>query len=142
MKYLDTNVIGYAIEGHPKYGRACGKILADIQAGRLKAACSILVLVELISVLRKVNRELERRRLPPLDIRANIDAVLSLPITWLELGVFLLKRAAEYQYNIHGADYVHLASLELHDIREIISADSDFDKAGFVKRIDPLEYAA
>jgi len=140
MKYLDTNILGYAIENHPKYGQSCKKILQDIQDGTLRAASSVLVLSELIGVLKKINKELIRRKIPELDIRANIDAVLSLPITWLELELFIIKRAAEHTFPAPGADYVHAATMEIHGITHIISADQDFDRAGGIKRIDPLQY--
>jgi hypothetical protein len=32
LKYLDTNIIAYAIENHPKYGERCKKILEDIES--------------------------------------------------------------------------------------------------------------
>ena len=35
MKYLDTNIIVYAIENHPKFGKECKKILKEIQNSRL-----------------------------------------------------------------------------------------------------------
>lgn len=140
MKYLDTNVIGYAIESHQKYGKSCKVILEDIQTGKLKAACSILVLSELIGVVGKINKELRKLGRPELDIRANIDAVLSLPIIWLDLEIFIIKRAAEFSQNISGADKVHSASMEINGVNEIISADVDFDEMTFLRRIDPLEY--
>ncbi len=140
MKYLDTNVIGYAIENHPKYGAACKNILGEIITERIKVAASMLVLVELIGVIKKINKTLSKAGLPELDLRANVDAVLSLPIMWVEIEFFLIKHAAGYSYNISGADHTHLATMELNGIHEIISADADFDKVEFVKRIDPLEY--
>ena len=140
MKYVDTNVFGYAIENHHKYGKYCRKILEDIQSGKIKAACSMLVLAELIGVILKINKELTKLSRKELDLRANIDAILSLPILWIELEFFIIKRAAEYSYNISGADYTHLATMEVNGIYEIITADEDFDKADFVRRTDPLEY--
>lgn len=61
MIYLDTNVVVYAIENHPKYGTACKKILEDIESHKLEASASVLVLVELINVLTKLNRILKRK---------------------------------------------------------------------------------
>ena len=139
MKYLDTNVIGYAIESHPKYGNACKKILQDVQDGTLKVAASLLVLCEILGVLRKINKELDKLGKTHLDVRASIDAILSIPIVWIENEPFIVKRAAEYTFSIPGADHIHLASMEVNGIREIISADGDFDKTD-VRRIDPLEY--
>ena len=81
MMYLDTNIIIYAIENHPKYGNVCKKILLDIESGKLKVCSSILVLVEIINVLTKINKVLKKER-KKLNIKENIDAILSLPIVW------------------------------------------------------------
>ncbi|MBI2971558.1 MAG: type II toxin-antitoxin system VapC family toxin [Candidatus Aenigmarchaeota archaeon] len=140
MIYLDTNVIVYAIENHPKYGKKCKQILEDIASEKLKAHCSVLVLAELINVLTRLNRILRERREKALDIRHNIDAVLSLPITWVDLNFAVIRRASEYDYATAGADYVHVATMELDSITKVISADADFDHVEFIKRIDPLGY--
>ncbi len=140
MKYLDTNIIGYAIEDHEKYGSSCKKILNDVQCGKIKVCCSILVLVELINVIKKINKELKKKGRTELEMRANIDAVLSLPIQWVEMEMFIIKRAAEYNYNIAGADYIHIATMEVNGVYEILSADADFNVPQHLKRIDPLEY--
>lgn len=140
MRYLDTNVLIYAIENHPKYGAKCKKILEDIEAGKLKVCSSILVLVEIISVLTKINKILGRKGKRELDIRENIDAILSLPIQWVELSLVIIRRASEYKYPVLGADYVHLASMELNGVESLISADKEFDRITWAKRFDPLNY--
>ncbi|HLC84882.1 MAG TPA: type II toxin-antitoxin system VapC family toxin [Candidatus Nanoarchaeia archaeon] len=140
MKYLDTNVLGYALERHEKYGSACKRILQDIQDLKLEVCCSILVLSELLGVLAKINKALVKMDKPALNVRANIEAVLSLPITWVELTPFVITHAAGYSYSVPGADLIHFASMELENVHEIISADSDFDRFSGIRRIDPLEY--
>jgi len=140
MIYLDTNVIIYAIENHPKYGKKCKHILEDVESEKLKVSCSFLVLIEMINVLTKINKELKERGEKILDIRKNIDAVLSLPIIWLDMNFAIIKRASEYDYNTSGVDYIHAATIELNSITKVISADGDFDEITFVKRLDPLEY--
>jgi|SRR3989344_2410359 len=140
MKYIDTNIFIYAIENHPSYGKVCKKILLDVQEGRLKTGASILVLVEIVKVLVKLNAELKKRKHKPLDLNANLDAVLSLPIMWFDLDFFTIRKATEYPYNITAQDYFHIATMELNSVKEVISADRDFDKALFIKRIDPSDY--
>lgn len=56
MIYIDTNVFIYAIENHPKYGNKCKKFLEDIENEKIKVAASVLVLVELINVITKINK--------------------------------------------------------------------------------------
>jgi len=140
MIYLDTNVIIYAIENHPKYGKKCRQILEDIESEKLKVQCSVLVLVETINVLTKVNKALKERKAKTLDIRGNIDAILSLPVVWLDLNFQIIKRSSEYSYDISGVDYVHIATMELNSLSKIISADTDFNDVEFIKRIGPLDY--
>lgn len=139
MLYLDTNIIIYAIENHLKYGNACKKILLDIESGKLKVCSSMLVLVEFINVLTKLNKILEKDK-TKLDIKKNIDAILSLPIVWFDLNFFIVKKASEYEYNVSGVDYIHIASMELNSVTKIISADEEFDKINFIQRVEPLKY--
>jgi len=140
MIYLDTNVIVYAIENHPKYGIACKKILEDIESRKLEVSASVLVLVELINVLTKLNMILKRRGKKPLSIKENIQAVLSLPVVWIDLDILIIEKASEYTFEINGVDYIHVASMEVNSMNEVLSADKDLDKARIVRRIDPLEY--
>ena len=140
MKYLDTNVIVYAIENHPRYGEACKKILQDIEGGKLRVSCSMLVLVELISVLKKLNAILSRQGERELVIEDNIEAVLSIPITWIDLDFLIIEKASAYSFHISGVDYTHVATMEVSSITEILSADPDFDKVPMIRRIDPLAY--
>ena len=140
MIYLDTNVVIYAIENHPKYGAKCKKILEDIETGKLKVCCSVMVLAEVISALVKINRILKKAKKRELSVRDNIDAVLSLPFQWVELNFAIIRQASEYRYPLAGADYIHLASMELNGVEEILSADGELDGVAWVKRIDPLEY--
>jgi predicted nucleic acid-binding protein len=140
MIYVDTNIFIYAIENHPKYGESCKKILLDIESEKLKASSSVLVLVEIINVITKINRILRGQRKNPLDIAKNIDAILSLPIIWLDLDFLTIRKASEYDYSISGVDYVHIATMEINSITEIVSADNELDKIKFIKRIEPENY--
>jgi len=140
MIYIDTNIFIYAIENHPEYGEDCKRILLEVEKGKLKVCASILVLVEIINVLTKMNKIIEKRGRKPLDIRKNIDAILSLPIVWFDLTFLVIKRASEYTYSITGVDYVHIATMEINLVWEVISADKELDKIKFITRMDPKEY--
>ncbi len=139
--YIDTNIFIYAIENHPKYGASCKKILKDVESGKIKVSASILVLVEAINVLNRLNKELRNEGKKTIDISMNVAAIESLPIKWLDLNLVIIERAAQYEYPINPTDYVHLATMELNQINEVISADSDdLDKIKWVARTDPLDY--
>lgn len=138
--YIDTNIFVYAIENHPKYGKSCARILSDVQEKRIEASCSVLVLVELINVLAKLNKVLSSKGVKKLVIADNIAAVLSLPITWIDLDFFIIETASAYDYGINGVDYVHISSMEANSITEVLSADHELDKVKSIKRIDPSDY--
>ena len=136
MIYADTNIFVYAIENHPKYGSACKKILMGIMNKEIDAACSVIVLAELLNVLVKM-RKLTGDK---LDVKKSINAVLSLPITWFDLNFFVLETASGYKFKISGIDYVHIATMEIHSIKKNISADAELDKVDSIERIDQLDY--
>lgn len=141
MKYLDTNILVYAIEQHPEYGRSCTHILRMIQNKKLTVGASTLVLLETVGVLRKLNGILKRKKHRPLDIHENISAILSLPIVWFDLNPVIIKRATRYDDSIQTNDLIHVVTAELNEMKEIISADTDFDRVDFLKRIDPKTFA-
>ncbi|MBI4043557.1 MAG: type II toxin-antitoxin system VapC family toxin [Candidatus Diapherotrites archaeon] len=140
MKYLDTNIFIYALENHEKYGKACAKILQDLEDGRLKAACSFLVPIELIGAIQKLNKMNPKARQPELSPSKTLDIIFSYPLVWLDIGLFTIRHAATYSDELFGADCIHAASMELNGVREIISADADFDRLRGIKRVDPLKY--
>lgn len=137
--YFDTNVIIYAIEDNARYGKRCKEILAAIQNHRCKVGASSVVLLEIMNVLQKLNIVLRTKGIPEIDISANIDVILALPIVWFDLTPGIMHRAATVR-GLRPADAVHVVTAELEGIREIISADQDFDRVAGLTRIDPLEW--
>lgn len=140
MKYLDTNIIIYAIENDNKYGQKCKEILEAIQNQKLEVCCSILILVEVLNVLCKINKVLEKEDKKLLNIENNINAILSLPILWYDLDFLIIKHSSKYNFKVSGVDYIHIATIDLNCVSEIISADQELDKIPFLKRIDPLKF--
>lgn len=137
MKYLDTNIIIYAIENHPEYGKKCKEILQQIQRRKLEVCSSILVLVEVLNVLTKLKRTFKDNE---LDIEGSINALLSLPIVWYELSFPVIKHSSRYDFKVSGVDYIHIATMELNSVFEILSADKELDRVSFIKRVDPLDF--
>ncbi len=140
MIYIDTNVFVYAIENHPRFGRNCRRILEDVERERLEASCSVLVLAELTNVLKKINYVLSKQGRKMLDIERNMEAVMSLPVVWIDLDFLVIEKASTYKFDVNGIDYIHVASMELNSMGEALSADRELDKVSVIKRIDPLDY--
>ena len=100
----------------------------------------MFVLIESLNVLVRINKKLKENNAKQLDIQRSMDAILSYPFTWLDINFPIIRRAAQYEYSIAGADYIHVASMEINNIKNIISADEELDEVDIVKRIDPLKY--
>ncbi|MCD6474195.1 MAG: type II toxin-antitoxin system VapC family toxin [Thermoplasmata archaeon] len=75
-------------------------------------------------------------------IKDTIDAILSLDINVRPLDEIIIKMAAEIfdKFGISPYDCIHVATMNARGIKEIISADKEFDKITNIKRIDPLRY--
>lgn len=139
MKYIDTNIIIYALEEDPKYSEKCRKILKEIEEKDLEGGASMLSMVEIIHVLQKHKHALDTGK--NADIGGVIAAIEAIGLEWFDLSFAAIERAAKYDYNLGGADRVHLATMDINSITEIISADKDFDGIPGIKRIDPLDYS-
>ncbi len=75
-----------------------------------------------------------------LDIERNMEAVMSLPVVWIDLDFLMIEKASTYKFDVNGIDYIHVASMELNSMGEVLSADRELDKVSVIKRIDPLDY--
>lgn len=115
--YIDTNIFVYAILHHPKYGHICSKILEDFRNKAYEPYGSIMVALELLGSLSKIN---------PSIARKGTELYLSLDITILPLNTealtlaLLINEVVNIRY-----DAVHAAVMMLNDIPVIITNDTD-----------------
>ncbi len=140
MKYLDSNIILYAIEHPPQYGNACTRILLDIERGVLKAAASTFMLYEVLGILQRINKIRSRKHAELLDLEENLHTIRALPIIWFDMTILTMEQLVIETALLHTSDLVHVVTAKMHDIHEIISADKDFDHVPGLTRIDPLDY--
>lgn len=136
--YLDANVLIYAVTQDGRYGAACTQWLKRIESGQITVATSALLLVECLHVFKSLNRILGKKRRRAIDISGSLNAVLSLPIRWLELTPSVVLRASEVDAPLTAGDAVHVSTMEIHGISEILSADAGFDRVSGIRRRDPL----
>jgi uncharacterized protein len=129
--YVDSNVFFYAKIMDRVFGEPCSRILRDISSGNLQASTSALVPIEVANALRKYGLA--------KDVVEEIRAVFSLGLEIFTLDQTDALEAAE----IYGAtgispyDCLHAAVMKKNGLSEIISADKEFEKVPWMKRLDP-----
>lgn len=117
-----------------QYGDACAEILSKIEKGELKAVTSTLVIIELANALRKYGLADE--------VKDVVDAIFSLNINVFEVDSLDVRTAARVydEFRISPYDCVHVAIMRKAGIIDILSADKDFDKITWIRRLDPKNF--
>lgn len=133
LTYVDSNVFFYAKILDAKYGETCVSIIKDIAKAKLKAAISVLVILEVANTLRKYGFRDE--------VKNEVDALYSLNMVVNDVDSAIIRGAVDLSYKtgISPYDCVHAVTMKKLGIRRIISADKDFDKIG-LERINPSNY--
>lgn len=132
--YVDTNIFDYSALAHPVYGEACKQIIDDIQNKKIKAYCSLLVPIELLGSLARIDME---------KAAIALTAFFSLPINMIQVDEWVLQEAANIMLG-SGTSYdsVHAACMRTKGLDTIITEDiTDWKKIKNVKIIRPLEYS-
>ncbi len=135
-QYIDSNVFFYAKIRDRVYGSACSTILRKIVSGELEAATSALVLVEVANAMRKYGFESE--------VAKEVRAICSLRIDLCAIDASDVQEATDIyeEVEISPYDCLHAAVMRRYGLKEIVSADKDFDRIKWLKRLDPRSSAA
>ena len=132
--FIDSNIFIYAAQAHPKFGKACKKIVEDIESRKIEATTSVLNVAEVAEVIdRNVDRKasinvVELLLALPMDIE---DVVKEHEID--ALSIFALSKANYF-------DTVFAAVMKEKFIDTIITNDSHFEEIKGIKSIKPLNY--
>jgi hypothetical protein len=130
--YIDSNIFFYAKIMDKRYGKACAKIISDVAKDEIDGIASVLMLLEVANALRKYGLVGE--------IKNEIDAIYSLRMKIVPVDDIIIRLASEIydEVKISPYDCAHVATMRKFGVKEIISADKDFDKISGIKRIEPL----
>jgi predicted nucleic acid-binding protein len=130
MKFVDANVFLYAIIGSPKNDCEIAKnILQRIEKGE-ETAVILPVIQEVVDWL-----EYNRRKNEVHGVLTAINSYLSmrkLSATWED---FLPAMEDVRKHGIDFIDSVTLQVMKRYNVDQIYSADKDFDRIQWVKRI-------
>jgi predicted nucleic acid-binding protein len=129
--YVDSNVFFYAKIMDRVFGKSCSQILRGIASDNLQASTSVLVPIEVANALRKYGLA--------KDVAEEVRAIFSLGLEVYSLDPTDAREAAEIyaETGISPYDCVHAAVMKKNGLSEIISADKEFEKIPWIKRLDP-----
>ena len=132
--FIDSNIFIYAAQSHPKFGKACKKIIEDIEFRKIEAITSVLNIIESIEVIdRNSNRKVALTALElllalPMDVE---DVVKEHEVD--ALSIFSISKA-------NYSDVVFIAVMKEKFIDTIVTNDSRFEEIKGIKVIKPLDY--
>ncbi len=135
--FLDANVFMYAAGAAHPYKSPCVRILTDVEQGILQTAINAEILQELLyrySHIQLAQKGIQLCR----DILCYPLTVLPITEADVELALDLFE---EYQgVGLKPRDAIHAATMRNNGLRQLISADKDFDALDFIVRVDPASY--
>jgi len=115
--YIDTNVFVYAVIHHPELGEACSEILRDFKKEKYSACGSLMVAVELLGSLSRID---------PIVAGRAVKLYLALGLDMLPLNVEVLGLASLINEEVNvGYDAVHAAIMMLNSVPVILTNDVD-----------------
>ncbi len=137
--FLDVNVFMYAAGTEHAYKAPCLHILSDGEAGKLTAVINAEIIQELLYRYSRIHLTEKGIHL--------CQTIFQYPLAILPVTSDDTKKAVEVfsQYHAIGIkprDVIHTAVMQNNDISHLISADKEFDRLPFIKRIDPFDYPA
>lgn len=130
--YVDSNIFIYPVVNPVDDVRAvaCKKILSKIVNREIVAVTSFLTWDEFVYVLREhLGRD--------AAVSEGSKFLMFPYLTFLKVDERVISTAQSLlsSYDLQPRDAIHVASVLLHNIHEVISDDSDFDTVKEIKRI-------
>ncbi|MBT3342117.1 MAG: type II toxin-antitoxin system VapC family toxin [Gemmatimonadetes bacterium] len=133
MVFIDANIPMYAAGAPSSHKERCIQILSWVGEGRLAAATDAEVFQEILYRYFHIRR-MDIGHIVFDSLRTVIEQVLPVSADCLWLARDLASRYP----TVPPRDLLHVAIMVRHGIRQIVSADTDFDDIAEVERLDPL----
>lgn len=142
--FIDSNIFTYHLSGHSKFGRPCKEFLEAVEDNTYTAYINDVVVSEVL--LNFVKSELYRvRKIEPYDAVKRIKTdgrlvdgiALDKPVTLVEnLGLEIIpidSKISEVanalkEYRLLPHDSMHLLSMKKAGVKNIATADKDFER--------------
>jgi len=133
--YLDSNVFIYAILDRGEKGEAAGKILDAMENEKFSGATSQITFEEIVFVVWK-----EKGKDNAIEAGKSFLELNNLEIISVERRTDFLGLEVMKETGLKPRDALHLASMELADLTEMVTEDSDFQKIGEIKKYTLKEF--
>jgi hypothetical protein len=134
--FIDTNVPMYAAGTDHPLREPCQRVIRAIALGELEAITDVEVLQEIL--YRYLHIGQREKGLWIFDHFHRILLGHILPVE--EADVVRARELAEQHPRLEMQDLIHLAVMEHHHIRDIVTADWAFDAVPWIRRIPPQEF--
>lgn len=102
---LDSASIVYYIERHPRYLPAAAEIMERVDAGRLQALASVLVLTEVLVPAYAANDARSARQ-----VRSALERFPNLEVTAIDADIADVAARARAKHNLRTPDAIHIAT--------------------------------
>lgn len=135
MIYIDANIFIFAFADNSENGEFSRKILEMIETKKIAAATSSLTIDEVLWALRKEIPQNEAIRACKTILKIKGLKILRVDKTTIFESLDIVS-----SFNLKPRDAIHVATMNLEGIKEIISEDLDFDKLKDIKRFSILKF--
>jgi uncharacterized protein len=127
---VDSNIPMYLVgSDHPHKGGA-QRLLDDLIAGEQRLATDVEVLLEILHRYTAIGRPDAIQ--PAFDAILNVvDEVIGIDVDHVEAA----KRIVQGAYGLSARDAIHVAVMQAHSIRKIVSFDAAFDRFPGITRL-------
>jgi uncharacterized protein len=136
LHFVDANVPMYAVGADHPLKLPCLAVLEEIARGERIAVTDVEVLQEILHRYTALGQRARAVEVAELFMRV---VPAALPVTREDFVAALALHMRHVA--LEARDTLHLAVMERHGIRRIISADRHFDGIAEVVRLDPSEWS-
>lgn len=134
-RFLDTNIlVRHLTRDDEEKAQACRALLLRVERGEEIVVTSELVISETVFVLQSPRQYgLSRQR-----IRALLEPLIGLRSLRLSRKALCIRAFDLYcQHNVSFTDAYNAAYMEARGLSEVYSYDTDFDRVGGIRRVEP-----
>ena len=132
--YLDSNVLINAAINDTIVGDKARDIISAVQTSKIQAFTSCLTIDELIWIIRKYKPKESAVEICKIFLDSNVR--------FLEVNKDIINVSLDImnEFNLKPRDAIHLATMKIHNLKNLISDDTDFNKIDWINKISIKQF--